>query len=135
MLRENLRAGGEEPDPAVSLHFQCLAPALTSADVAAVYARERAAGRPVHYELVAAQPEALLVSLRRRPTWARHVEAGDGITLQLEPSFHSFVEVRDLDAWRSLTKEPARSGADPALGGVLSLRRPMREPEPRPIRH
>lgn len=135
VLRENLSAGHDENDPAVALHYQCFAPALSSADVARVYARERVAGRPVHFALVAALPDALLVSLRREATWARHVDAGDGVTMQIEPSFHSFVEVTDRDTWRRIAVRPVQGGEPRLLESVLSLRRRTHGAEPEPTRH
>ncbi len=122
VLRENLRVGNGEGDPSISIHFQCIEPELSPRDVARVFERERAAGRPVHLELVAALPEALVVSLRRGPTWARHRDGGRGVTMQTEPSFHSFVEVDSIEEWRSLREGPERKGAIEILDGVLPAR-------------
>lgn len=130
VLRENLFAGDEPGDPSVSVHFQCLDPALSSSDVARVFERERAHGGTVHFELVAAQPEALVVSLRRAPTWARHRDLGQGITMQVEPSFHSFVEVSSREDWRALRQGHARDGALELLEAVLPAS-PSRAPSPR----
>ncbi|MCR9094370.1 MAG: hypothetical protein NXI30_09145 [bacterium] len=121
VLRENLAAGRASDDAAVSVVFQTFEPALPDWRIAHVFERERRAGRPVHFELVAAPPDSLVVSLASRRSWARRVVALDGVTMQIEPTFHCFAEVDDPETWRETVAGAVRKDDVDDLGRFLSL--------------
>ena len=121
VLRENLAAGRASDDTAVSVVFQTFEPELPESRVARVYERERRAGRPVHFELVAAPPDSLVVSLASRRSWARRVVGPDGMTMQIEPTFHCFEEIDDPATWREDVLPAGRRDGVDDLGRFLRL--------------
>ena len=121
-LRENLACGARVcGDPAVSLAFQTFAPSLSTERVARVFDRERSMGRPVHFELLVALPDAILVTLASRRSWARSVAAADGLSLQLEPSFYAVEEIDEPATWAAAPRRAESSESAARLDRYLRV--------------
>ena len=124
LLRENLTVGGLDDDASISFYYQRFDPCLSQDDVAAAYQRAREAGRALRFEILAAPPDSLLVTLRAAegPGWVKEIEVVEpaGLVFQYEPSYSVFEEVRTQAQWQERTDTPSEPERAKRLEGILA---------------